>query len=218
MSLPVSLVGSSCQKPWQKRCWSQQGSNRISHLKVTQHLILFFSKASRWHRLGRESPIYTKDLWIHLQGKLYPKVICYYKRSSFQDETNFARMLSSVEKYAGRRPEETWGELQSRSSYKELVRQNIFRYHSIKKHFHAGCGLKRCARAIFEDGSWRTWLAGSSFSHCTQNWLQADQCSKLLSRFVINLDRQSLLWVRLDFCYMEKQNMFHIWFIILSRR
>ena len=49
---------------------------------------------------------------------------------SFQDETNFARMLSSVEKYAGRRPEETWGELQSRSSYKELVRQKLFRNHS----------------------------------------------------------------------------------------
>ena len=32
-------------------------------------------------------------------------------------------MLSSVEKYAGRRPGETWGELESRSSYKELVRR-----------------------------------------------------------------------------------------------
>ena len=32
-------------------------------------------------------------------------------------------MLSSVEKYAGRRPGETWEELESRSSYKELVRR-----------------------------------------------------------------------------------------------
>ena len=32
-------------------------------------------------------------------------------------------MLSSVEKYAGRRPGETWGELEARSSYKELVRR-----------------------------------------------------------------------------------------------
>ena len=51
-------------------------------------------------------------------------------------------MLSSVEKYAGRRPEETWGELQSRSSYKELVRQNIFRYHSIKNIFMQVADLK----------------------------------------------------------------------------
>ena len=52
--------------------------------------------------------------------------------SSFQDETNFAQMLSSVEKYAGRRPGETWGKLESRSSYKELVRHSFF---SRKKSF-----------------------------------------------------------------------------------
>ena len=38
-----------------------------------------------------------------------------------QDETNFARILSTVEKYAGRRSGETWAELEYRSNYKELV-------------------------------------------------------------------------------------------------
>jgi len=39
----------------------------------------------------------------------------------FKDETNFARMLAAMEKYAGKRPGETWVELPSRSSYKDLV-------------------------------------------------------------------------------------------------
>ena len=41
-----------------------------------------------------------------------------------QDETNFARILSTVEKYAGRRSGETWAELESRSNYKELVSES----------------------------------------------------------------------------------------------
>ena len=41
-----------------------------------------------------------------------------------QDETNFARILSTVEKYAGRRSGETWAELKSRSNYKELVSES----------------------------------------------------------------------------------------------
>ena len=41
-----------------------------------------------------------------------------------QDETNFERILSTVEKYAGRRSGETWGELESRSNYKELVSES----------------------------------------------------------------------------------------------
>ena len=41
--------------------------------------------------------------------------------TTVQDETNFARILSTVEKYAGKRSGESWEDLQSRSNYKELV-------------------------------------------------------------------------------------------------
>ena len=44
--------------------------------------------------------------------------------TTVQDETNFARILSTVEKYAGKRSGESWEDLQSRSNYKELVSES----------------------------------------------------------------------------------------------
>ena len=116
-----------------------------------------------------------------------------------QDETNFARILSTVEKYAGRRSGETWGELESRSNYKELVSQpeghpENFSWENM---LTTGSGYEGRAQPYFETCHRRKRLACSSFSHRTQDWLQTEQCAQLLNRF---LDR--------DWCDIIDSNLY----------
>ena len=74
----------------------------------------YICKVSGWNR--QKDKHHVRYHPTHF-GPLYTNCWC-------QDETNFARILSTVEKYAGRRSGETWGELESRSNYKELVSES----------------------------------------------------------------------------------------------
>ena len=89
-----------------------------------------------------------------------------------QDETNFARILSTVEKYAGRRSGETWAELESRSNYKELVSESRGKNDNGERICLAGGRHGRCAQPDLEadgDQRGRNRLASSPLSHRTQD-------------------------------------------------
>ena len=74
VNLLVSLVGFSCHKLWQRRCWLQQGfSSKTSHLLNIEHLHSLSTQTAHWHRFGWESTIHPEDLRVYLQGVIYLK-------------------------------------------------------------------------------------------------------------------------------------------------
>ena len=76
-------------------------------------------------------------------------------------------MLSSVEKYSGRRPGETWGELQSRSSYKDLVRQSLFRRKLMKSFW-------LIFRRVLIEICWRRWRIWEMCTRWFLRWEMED--------------------------------------------
>ena len=134
MNLPGSPEDLSCHMLWLRRCWWRQG---LVWFGLVWFGLLWLRRC--WWRQGflEPSTLILCPLRLHVDTDLDERVqyilktyeyICkvgstliFLLLTTVQDETNFARILSTVEKYAGKRSGESWEDLQSRSNYKELV-------------------------------------------------------------------------------------------------
>ena len=112
MNLPGSPEDLSCHMLWLRRCWWRQGFLERSTLILCPL------------RLHVDTDLDERVQYILKTYEYICKVgstLIFLLLTTVQDETNFARILSTVEKYAGKRSGESWEDLQSRSNYKELV-------------------------------------------------------------------------------------------------
>ena len=143
MNLPGSPEDLSCHMLWLRRCWWRQGFLERSTLILCPL------------RLHVDTDLDERVQYILKTYEYICKVgstLIFLLLTTVQDETNFARILSTVEKYAGKRSGESWEDLQSRSNYKELVTEPTQEI-SRRMIFFSGLRHERGARPDFEAGN-----------------------------------------------------------------